>query len=64
MNKHSAMNKKGMIKLQNNKKRALYIRELPVVLKTNKAKTLLESLKMVNNEKEEGIKKRSIKLRG
>jgi len=42
MNKHSAMNKKGMIKLQNNKKRALYIRELPVVLKPKKQKHCLK----------------------
>ena len=34
-------------------KRALNVRELPTVLQPKKAKTVLESLQMVNNEKEE-----------
>jgi len=33
------------------------------VLKPKKAKTMLESLKMLNNEKDEGSTKRSIKLK-
>jgi len=39
------------------KKRALKVRELPTVLKPKKAKTVLESLKMVNNEMVEGSTK-------
>jgi len=45
------------------KKRALKVRELPTVLKPKKAKTVLESLKMVNNEMVEGSTKWSIKLK-
>jgi len=37
MNKHSAMNKKRMLKLQNNKNRTLNVRVLPMVLKPKKA---------------------------
>jgi len=53
MNKHSAMNKKKNVKLQSNKNRTLNVRELPIVLKLEKAKTVLESWNMLNNEKEE-----------
>jgi len=37
------MNKKRMLKQQNNKNRTLNVRELPMVLKPKKAKTVLES---------------------
>ena len=40
------------------------VRELPVVLKPKKAKTAIESWKMVNNEKEEASTKWGIKLKG
>jgi len=52
MNKHSAMNKKVILKWQSNKNRTLNVRELPTVLKPEKAKTVPESWKMLNNEKE------------
>jgi len=52
MNKHSAMNKKKNVKKQSNKNRTLNVRELPTVFKPKKAKTVLESWKMLNNEKE------------
>ena len=35
------------------KQKALNVREMSTVLKPKKTKTVLESLKMVNNEKEE-----------
>jgi len=39
------------------------LRELPTVFKPKKAKTVLESLKILNNEKEDGSIKWSIKLK-
>jgi len=51
-----------MVKQQSNKNRTLNVRELPRVFKLEKAKTVLESLKMLNNEKE-GSTKLIIKLR-
>ena len=46
------MNKKVILKWQSNKNRTLNVRELPTVLKPEKAKTVPESWKMLNNEKE------------
>ena len=52
MNEHSAMNKKRMLKYQSIKNRTLNVRELPTVFKPEKAKAVLESWKMLNNDKE------------
>ena len=42
-NKHSAMNKKRMLEYQSNKNITVNVRELPIVFKPEKAKTVLES---------------------
>ena len=62
MHKHSAMHKKKNVKLTSSKNRTLNVRELPTVFKAEKAKTVFESRKILNNEKE-GSTKWIIKLK-